>query len=915
MSALLETKFHMPAGRPDSVARPRLLDRLRAGLGEGRRLTLICAPAGYGKSTLAAEWLKQTAAADSDARVAWLSLDASDNAPARFWGYWLAALQRVSGAPDLGALGRRAQSLLSLPKLPAWSAMLDELINDLAALKGRIVLALDDYHTIAHPEIHEAVAYCLDHQPPQLHLVILTRADPPLPLARLRARGQLTELRARDLRFTLDEASQFFARCMRLNLSPESVSALEARAEGWAAGLRLAGLALQHLPDPAAFIQHFRGSNRFVLDYLAEEVVRQQGDAVRDFLTRTAVLDRFNADLCDALTGRCDSRDMLRRLEQANLFLIPLDDERDWCRYHHLFADYLRAELARDERIDLLRRAARWHEDNGLDFEAVHYALLAAGIDGRFEEAADVIERAIQKTSSWSGGALSTLTGWLDALPAQIAQHRPLLCVHASRALFLAGRIEHAEQLLDRAEQALRSDAAPADPVAQLPALIALYRSGIAALRGELPRAIEGAAQALQRLSPSATHARARALDALGMAHELSGDMEQAARLFIQASDLATETGVLYLAINARCEAALAQLNLGRLRLAERSCRQALDLAAGEFDRPAQRNHQTTRPAEPPAGWAWAVLAEIALERHDLPVAQRNLEAAMDLSRRGGLTDDLRWELACLARLRQALGDAAGALDAMTQADTITQAYGIARLSALSAAQMARLHLAQGETGLATIWADTYQASRSAQRVDYLREYEDLTLACARLAQGLGDAAAQCLLPLLASARPAGRMRSVIEAMALLAVVEQARDDTPAALRYLREALLLAAPEGLRRPFVDAASLPGGAALAQLLTAARTAVGPSARAFADTVLQALQTLPHAQAQSGLPAPLSAQELNVLALVAAGKSNAEIAAALFISPGTAKWHVHNILQKLEAGNRAQAIARARELGLV
>jgi len=895
MGALLETKFHMPASQPGSVPRPRLIDRLHASLDDDAcRLTLISAPAGYGKSTLAAEWLR--ALPEERARVAWLSLDVADNAPARFAGYWLAALQRAEAS-----LGRRARALLDLPH-PSLIAALDELINDLSALgpRARIVLALDDYHTVTHPDIHEAMAYCLDHQPPQLRLVILTRADPPLPLARLRARNQLAELRARDLRFTPDEAAHFFNQSLHLNLTPQAVDALEARAEGWAAGLRLAGLAMQHLSDPAAFIQTFRGSHRYVLDYLAEEVVRQQSEDMRRFLTATAALDRFNASLCDALTGRRDSREMLNQLEQANLFLIPLDDERNWYRYHHLFADYLRAGMSPAEQRGFLAGVARWHEANGLDFEAVRYALAAGEIDADFDLAADIMERAIQKTSAWSGGDIATLAGWLDALPRTVARRRPLLCAHASRALFLAGRIEQSERLLDLAEQAMQSDAAPDSALASalpsaLSGLIALYRGAIAALRGDAAPAIDLTTRALRCLRPDDIHARARAADVLGLAHEMAGDLEQASRHYLQASDLAHDAGVLYLAINARCEAALAQMNLGRLHQAETLCQQALQLAETS-------NRSDARI--PPAGWAWAVLAEIALERNDLPNARRYLTDALALSQQGGLTDDLRWELACLARLNQALGDWPGALAAIRQADAMTQAYRVPRLSALSAAQMARLLLAQGQSESARVWAESYQAARASQSPACLREFEEITLARVWLAQGDVARAQAVLTPVLQAARAGGRVRATIEALILLAQTEPARRDV--AMDFLRQALALAAPEGFRRVFVDE-----GPGLAELLRQARH-VAP---AFVDELLS-LAPASAATSVSGAAArsPLSAQELNVLALLAAGKSNAEIAAALFISHGTAKWHVHNILQKLEAGNRAQAIARAREMGL-
>ncbi len=334
----LETKFYIPSWREGGVTRPCLLEHLQSGLDERRKLTLVSAPAGYGKTTLIAEWLGTIA---NDSRIAWLSLDESDNDLSRFLGYWVASFRRANES-----LGANAQSLLDMPQLPPLNSFLDGLINDLSALEDSILLVLDDYHLISNSKIHEALEYFLDHQPAQVHLAITTREDPPFPLARMRARGQMTEIRAHDLRFTPQEATQFFNQSMKLDLTPQSVDDLEKRTEGWAVGLQLAGLALQSLPDPQKFIETFRGSHRYVLDYLAEEVLRQQGEEVRRFLAQTSVLERLNASLCNALTERNDSQSVLTRLEQSNLFIIPLDNERGWYRYHHLFADYLRTELA-----------------------------------------------------------------------------------------------------------------------------------------------------------------------------------------------------------------------------------------------------------------------------------------------------------------------------------------------------------------------------------------------------------------------------------------------------------------------------------------------------------------------------------------------------------------------------------------
>ena len=933
-SHLLTTKFHAPVWRPASVSRPRLVAQLQAGLAEGRKLTLISAPAGYGKTTLAAEWLHTLA---GEPPVAWLALDASDDDPARFLGYVLAALQRI-----YPGLGQGAQSLLGLSQLPPLPMLLDDLLNDLAGLPESVVLALDDYHVIAQPAIHEALSYLVQHQPSQLHLLLITRSDPPLPLPRLRARGQMTEIRGDDLRFTLEEAGQFFAQSIRLALEADTLAALTVRTEGWAAGLQLAGLALQHRPDQQDFIQGFHGSHRYVIDYLAEEVVRQQSEAIRRFLIRTAVLDRFDASLCDAVmeegeylyppagavsthhsplthssfaespphlrTSRsaaqaqvfAHSQDILEYLESANLFIIPLDSERRWYRYHHLFADYLRTQTSRADEAALQARAAAWHEAHGLAFEAVRYALAS----GDCALAADIMARAIQRVSTWSGGDMATLVGWLDALPAPLLRSRPLLSLHASRALYLSGRIALSERLLDQAEQALQAQPLPDNEGQRAWGLVAVYRGAIAALRGELDRAREWIAQAQARLPADDLHAHARAADTLGLIHKLAGDLVAAQAAYLHASGLAETAGVRYLAINAACEAALVQIGLGDLGQAADICQQALRLAEGK--------------RIPPLGLAWAILGEIARERDELAEAERRLTAGIELSRQGGLTDDLHCELLFLAGLEQALGEPDAASAAMAQATVLLQGYGIPRLAALAAAHQARLHLAQGRTRAARHWAELYQARPDIQPTVHSREFEDLTLARVLLTGGDPSQALALLQPHLADAAAAGRVRAQIEALLLAALAQQAAGQQPAAVAALAQAVQLAEPAGFVRLFVEEA-----AALAPLLPLVRYA----APAFVEDLLargrdkqraKPAAAAPHSAGRPwsvGLVEPLSERELEILRLVADGHSNQAIADRLVITVGTAKWHISNIYGKLGVRSRTQALSRARELNLL
>jgi LuxR family maltose regulon positive regulatory protein len=883
---LLETKFHIPPWHEEGVTRTRILERLHAGLAEFRKLTLVSAPAGYGKTTIIVDWIHSLG---GNSRVVWISLDEGDNDLARFLGYWLSAFRRIDES-----MGQSAQSLLDLPKLPPLQAVMDDLLNDLTALEGQVVLALDDYHTITNPQIHEAVEYFIDHQPTQIHLIITTREDPPLPLARMRARGHMTEIRAYDLRFTPDEANQFFNHSMRLELPAETVSTLEARTEGWAVGLQLAALALQNLPNPHEFIQNFHGTHRYILDYLAEEVLRQQDKEIRDFLFQTAILEKFNAPLCNAVTGRSDSHELLSRLEQANLFIIPLDNERVWYRYHHLFGDYLRTGLTKSEQALLEEKAARWYEENDLVFEAVKHAFLSENL----EMTADVIERVIQKASAWSAGEITTLVGWLDALPGQLLQSKPALCLHASRAWYIAGRIGLSEKYLNLAEQSLRESPTSDLDTRTLLAISAERRASLAALRGELHFAIERATYALNQLPEEELYDRARAGAMLGLAYGLKGDLEKASHLLIKASDLAQTAGVSFMTVITRCEAALMQITQGRLHLATQTVQQALQLA-GEKQ-------------IPPLGFAWYVLAEIAWERNELSSAEQYLMDGIEISKQGVLIDDLRFELMLLAHLKISTGDLATAMAAIEQAHSICQSFEIPRLIMLSSAHYARIQLAAGMLDVANQWAQQYQELRNSHSVEYTREYEDLTLGRVYLANGEHNQALAILAPLFEQAGAAGRIRTCIEAAILLSLVAHAQNKMTLALEWLAKALTLAEPEGFLRLFLEEGSL-----IAELLPNVRGA----APGFVDQLHQAFSNqTPNAKhkglhpAMSQLIDPLSEQELRVLNLIVTGKSNQEIAVELVISVGTAKWHVHNILQKLGVSNRPQAIARARELGI-
>ncbi len=890
---LLRTKFFAPSLRADLVARPRLQAQLEEGLQQRRPLTLISAPAGYGKTTLAVTWLQQHEASSVGPRfhVAWISLDDDDNTPNRFFAYLTAAIQ------ESGVNWTLPNHLVwEFTDSPPVETILISLLNELNSSAGQasLILVLDDYHRIRSPVIHEALQFAVDHAPPNLHIILITREDPPLTLSRWRARAQLTEIRAADLRFNSQEAAGFLAQTMALHLPVDQIATLENRTEGWVAGLQLAALALKSArPETSSstesFITSFGGTHHYIIDYLMEEVLRRQDVAMRDFLRRTSVLERLCPSLCDAVTGREDGRERLTQLEHANAFLIPLDDQQNWYRYHHLMADSLQAGLDQQTRDTAHRNAAQWFEARGLYTEAVRHAFAA----GDPILAADTLQRAIQEVSTWSRGDVSRLAGWLDMLPDSILATRPALSLHASRALYLSGQMERAEVLLRQAERSLQEP-----DESGLAAIATVYRAAMNAMHGEDPAAAATMMRSLlDRPETMNIHTAARAADTLGLACELTGDVAAAEQAYRRAAHLAQAAGVAYLAINARCECALVQITRGRLASAEEMCRLALDSAEEE--------------ALPPTGLAWSILGEIARERNDPATAEKLIPLGIEMARKGGIVDDLRHALLFLVRLRQEQGDWAAAQTAWTEVDALLQAYNIPRLADLSAACRAHLDLAQGHITPAGHWARHYQQLRVSRTDSYLREYEDLTLARVLIAESKTDEAMRWLRPMIASAREAGRNRTVIEA-SILQAEALAGSDITAACVALGEALTLAAHEGFRQLFIDESP-----SLLPLLARTRH-IAP---AFVDSLTHPqpyspTRDLPIGPSTDLLPGQvLSSRELDVLRLLAAGMSNQEIAATLVISVGTAKWHAHNIFEKLDARGRTQAVARARERGLL
>jgi LuxR family maltose regulon positive regulatory protein len=882
-----------------------LIERLDQGI-EGK-LTLVSAPAGFGKTTLLAEWLGGAAAGERS--PAWVSLDQGDNNPARFWSYIIAALR--TECPEVGP---SALSVLRSPHPPPIELVLTGLINEIDAVQNNFVLVLDDYHTIDAEPVHSAITFLLDHLPPRMHLVIATRVDPPLPLARLRGRGELTELRASDLRFTPDEAGAFLNQVMGLGLSRDEVAALESRTEGWIVGLQLAALSMQGSENVPGFIRAFAGDDRYIVDYLVEEVLRRQPQHIRSFLLQTSILDRMSGPLCDAVTGRTDGKGMLEALERGNLFVVPLDDKRQWFRYHHLFADVLRAHLTEeqpDEIPTLHRRASEWYERNGLPDEAVRHALAARD----FERAADLLE--LEGRAILTGRQDDTFLRWLEGLPDDVVRIRPVLTVYYALVL-LPGDLKAAEARLREAEGLLaatreRPEQPPVDMVVvdqeafrSLPGTIAIVRAYLAGSLGDVPGVVGSAQRALDLLPESDHLWRGAAGALLGLAYWTRGDLEAAYRAFVDGwaslrmtGDSSNELGGAFLLANIRT----AQ---GRLREAARIYEQALNLAAGLGE-----------PMPPATADLYVGLSELRLEHDDLEGALWCLQRSKDLGEHGGMLEHrYRWYVA-MARIQEAQGDLDRALDQLDEAEHRYIRSPDPEVRPVTAVK-ARTWVHQGRVAEALDWARERGLSDDDD-LSYLREFEHITLArvlIARYKRNRVESSIQEAIGLLERLRNAaeegGRMGSVIEILALQALALKEQGDIAGALASLERALTLAEPENYVRVFADE----GEAMRALLRHAAAKGIASS---YTQRLLSAFDKAPgptSASAHSdGLAEPLTAREIEVLRLVAAGMRNQEIADHLFISLSTVKRHIANAYGKLGAGHRTEAIVRANELDLL
>lgn len=917
------TKLYIPPSRPNLVARPRLLAHLDEGLRAGKRLALLSAPAGFGKTTLITEWVCAAAR-----EIAWLSLDEGDNDPLHFLAYLIAALQQADGR-----IGRSVQSLLQPAGLAQTNAtalnrLIAPLIADIAAAGTPLVLVLDDYHFITNDAVHAITRYLLENQPPVMHTVISTREDPPLPLPRLRARDQIVELRERDLRFTAAEAAAFLRQTMRLTLSPQIVEALEARTEGWIAGLQLAALALQDmatrqgsLADTRTFIAAFSGDNRYVLDYLVAEVLQRQPPAIRDFLRQTVILDRLTAPLCDALTGRDDGQAMLERLDAANLFLIPLDHRREWYRYHRLFAETLRPTLPPDTAARLHHHAALWYESRGEMQSAIQHALSGAAISGDADLLHDA-ERLIRQAAepTLHSGGVAAVRAWLDALPDARVRADSTLAIDKGWILALTGDAEPAETYADAAETALRRtypDAAFPDatdkhprsgkiPPAELGKLW-LLRGYIALGRRDYARATGHIDAALRLLKKEHAHWRILGLWGMAEAQERTGDIVKAIATLREASKIGQGLENQVFAVVVEMSLAAALNSHGKRRDAVALCAQAVERYTDAAGQPS-----------PLAGLVFTRMAMLHYEANQLEAARSYHKKGLTLSEPLAIGSLLMFALGIAAPILYACGETEAALDAVQRAQRFASEEALTDAHWLAATE-ADLRLRQGDLDFVAQWAEAAHLSPD-DMPQYLRIEEHLVYARLLLAQGRLADARQWLSRLERFTQERGLGRWLITVYILQALTEDAAGYHPTALERLTRAVKLAAPQDYVRAFLDEdarvlALLPdvrrAGAAFVEQVLAAGGTVGNRPQQISHHPV----ARDHNPALSALVEPLSERESEVLRALALGLSNKEIAAKLFIATGTVKQHLKSIYSKLDVHNRTEATHRAGELGLL
>ena len=880
---IISTKIHIPFTRTALVERPRLNDQLNQGC--QAKLALISAPAGYGKSSLVSVWAHK-----NTFPVTWLTLDNLDNDVARFIKYFIAALKRFRST-----FGETILPLLESPQMPSHQNLLSGLVNELSSLDGPHILVLDDYHVITNRTIHELITFLIENLPSQIHLMILTRSDPQFSLSRLRARGQLVEIRAAHLKFTGSETEAFFNDRMKMALSKEEISAFEERTEGWITGLQLVSLALQGLDakEIKKFADAFSGSHFYVVDYLVEEVLSHQPEAIRDFLLRTSILDQMTGAVCNQITGRNDSQSILERLEQENLFLIPLDDERQWYRYHHLFADVLRSRLkssSPDLLQDLHMRAVRWYEENGFISDAISHSIQARNT----EKVAELIEH--NALGLLMRGEFTTLLGWIENVETSGNKH-PWIFIYAAWAYTLSGKLDVVESWLVKVDKNLLEDNLLNDNMLGHMAAIRAYAS---ASRGDAHKAISFAHQALDYLPETNQIIRGVAKMTLGTAYRIKGNVIEATQALEKAEQLGHQAGNLYLELGAISSLADILFDQGKLHQAYDTYNQMLRLA--------------TRPDGSflhAAGMAYFGLSMIVYEWGNVETAEKYSQLAIDLCKQWGHIIQLAGSYVMQSRVFLAQDKIEEAQHALNNAENLSRAHSLVpRADSWLKAFRVRFWLAQNNVEAVIGWAEKYNKFDLDEDFSYLREAEYLALVRVRIVQKEFDEALTIIDKLTNAAEDAGRIGSLVEIFVLQAILYQDIGDIQKALNSLERALEIGRPEEYQRVFLDE-----GASMVELLRHAGSKGIESH--YVSTILAGVRQVSSMTDYDDQPLidPLSERELELLQLLADGLSNREIAEHLIIAVGTVKAHTVSIYRKLNVNSRMQAVARARELNLL
>jgi len=879
---LLTTKLYIPPPHPNLVRRPRLTAQVDEGLRLGRKLTLVSAPAGCGKTTLLGEWI----AGGGGRAIAWLSLDEADNDPVQFLRYLIAAFQQ-----QLAGFGQTILDMLRSPQLPPTQTLVIALINEIAAAETPLVLVFDDYHFVTVEPVHALVQFLIEHQPPSLHVVIITREDPPLPLPRLRARGQLTEIRERDLRFTVDEATQFLNETIGFTVPAEAIAALESRTEGWIAGLQLAALALQKTPDQLeAFIAGFSGDSRYVIDYLGTEILEQQPAHIRDFLRKTAVLDRLTAPLCDALTGRQDGRQVLNHLEGSNLFLIPLDQRGEWYRYHSFFGEFLRGISDTSEQVALHQRAAQWYERNGYATRAIRHALAFGALTEDYSDAVRLVRQEAE--NMLREGAIVTVNGWLDSLPEPAMRADGQLAAYKGWVLALVGAMDHAKDYLSIASscRGLSEERSGGEGrFLTIAAFVACFGDH------DYGAAIRSAADALAMLDDSQTHWRIIALWVMAEAQERTRPISAAIATFREARRLGLACGNHFFAVMVEVTLVLSLNHHGQRRA-------ALEVCEGGIARYVQAMGQSS----PWATLLFGRLGMLYYESNQLELSRQYHERGMQFKEQFALEFYISLARGLSAPTLYAQGETSAALAALQEAIQYTAHSGYVDVRFFRAWE-ANFHLWQGDLSFAVHWAETAGLSPD-DGPDYLQLEPHLSYARVLLAQDRLADARRWLVRLEQFARERELHRFLISVQVLQALCAERSDEHRAALDYLSEAVRNAAPQDYSRALLDE-----GAQVVPLLAEIRTVAPP----FVSRVLGYTQAAAYQRPRpvQALIEPLSDRELEVLQLIAAGYSNQEIARELIIAVGTVKRHINHIYGKLDVHSRTQAVAKAKALELL